>query len=133
MGTNTTNLPVLPPTHAPASMASAAPHPDAELLAAVARFRELNKLHGEICNSTDDEDAWTSLWDVHHDECERLIVAMAQARATTLDGIIARGLALAEWFPERLNPAWAPDWDGAQLAALLRDLVALAGPEPAAG
>lgn len=112
---------------APASVASAAPHPDAELLAAVARFRELNKLHGQICNSTDDEDAWTSLWDVHHDECERLIEAMAQARATTLDGIIARGLALAEWYPARLNPPQEPDWDEAQLGALLRDLVALAG------
>jgi hypothetical protein len=115
---------------APASVASAAPHPDAELLAAVARFRALNRLHSDICK-LEDEDALARFDEEHDDEQERLIDAMVEARATTTAGIIARGLALAEWYPERLNPARSPDWDGAQLAALLRDLVALAGPEPA--
>jgi hypothetical protein len=115
---------------APASVASSAPHPDAELLAAVARFRELNRQHAEICNA-EDEAALADFDTAHDEEREALIDTLVKARATTLDGIIARGVCLAEWFPERLNPAWAPDWDGAQLMALLRDLLALAGPREA--
>jgi len=117
---------------APASAASATPHPDAELLAACARFRALNAEIAAIYAAGytaefPDDDAREEFRDEREPAFLEALDAIVACRATTLEGVIARGLALAEFTPEKVEPDFeTPYWDELQLHALLRDLVRLA-------
>ena len=115
---------------APASAAGTAPHSDAALLAAVARFCAYNARHVALFTTIEDEDERDDAYEEFREDMEAALVTMCDLPATTLAGIAARGLAIAEFYPERLNPEWACDWDGAQIMALLRDLVGMAGDPP---
>ncbi len=112
------------------SRAANTPHPDAELLAACARFRALNARHAAIyTDPVLDDDAKDAAWDALRQQQEENLVALHQARATTLEGIVARGQALTAFVPEKVEPEFDPAgmyWDDAMLNALLRDLMALA-------
>jgi hypothetical protein len=119
---------------APASAASPAPHPDAELLAAVERFRALTAQHAAIFRDAAteaDDDARNAAVEAMHGEWEAALDALCAAPpAQTLAGVAARAVALVEFAPEKLRDDHG-FWDEGQLAALLRDLVALAGQKPA--
>lgn len=116
----------LAPAAALVTPATAAPHPDAKLLAACARFRAFNARHIALFTTIPDEDERDAAYDEFHDEMAESVDAMCALPAVTLDGVVARGLALAEYYPEQLNPDWVGGcWDSRQLAALLRDLVAI--------
>ncbi|MCC6718233.1 MAG: hypothetical protein IT555_10140 [Acetobacteraceae bacterium] len=116
----------------PAGAAVAAPHPDAELLAAVARFRATHDAQAAIYNDPDetiDDDARDAAWNVHEPEHHAALDALCAARATTLEGIVARGVMLAEYAPDWLDPEWSGEYvDDRQLMSLLRDLVAMGEP-----
>jgi hypothetical protein len=121
---------------APASTASATPHPDAELLAACARFRALNAEVAAVYSAGytaefPDDDAREEFRDAREPAFLEALDAIVACRATTLEGVIARGLALAEFTPEKVADDFeTPYWDELQLHALLRDLVAMAQATP---
>ena len=110
----------------------AAPHPDAELLAACARFRALTAEHAAFFTDIPDEEERDDAIDAMHDDWEAALDPMCEAPpATTLAGVVARAMALAESTPEKLVVECGY-WDERQLAALLRDLVAMAEARPPA-
>jgi hypothetical protein len=120
----------LAPAAALAPCAIAA-HPDAELLAACDRFRALNRLHADIhADGALSDDEHDAAWEPHEPDLEHALAAVCAARATTLEGIVARGLALAEYAPDRVEVRHGYH-DERLLAALLRDALAIAGTAPA--
>lgn len=114
------------------AMAVGAAHPDAELLEACARFRALNDRHAAIYNAEygpefPDDDSKDAAWSIHRPQQSAALDALCAARATTLEGVVARGLTLAEYAPDLMDPDERSDYvDDRQIMALLRDLVALA-------
>jgi hypothetical protein len=96
------------------------------LLAACERFRELNARNTAIFHtpglSDNEKDAAV---DALEPEWELALEALCAARATTLKGIVARGVALAEYMPEKASSDFTGCWDEMQVNALLRDLVAM--------
>ncbi len=115
------------PALAVAAPASAAPHPDAELLAAAARFRALTATHAGFFETIEDDDERDEAIALMHADWEEALDALCDAPpARTLAGVVARAVALVEYDREMLKDRHGY-WDGAQLAPLLRDLVALGG------
>jgi hypothetical protein len=114
--------------------ASAALHPDAELLAACARFADLVQRMAAAYRY--DSDAW-------NDEAERAADALeAELRphiemeldrlttlhATTLDGLRVRAATLCVYAPDFVTQKLTEgDFIDRQAAALLRDVLAIAG------
>ncbi len=106
--------------------ASAALHPDAELLAAAARFRALTATHSGFFETIEDDDERDAAIALMHADWEEALDALCDAPpAQTLAGVAARAVALVEFAPDKLKDRHGC-WGDGQIAALLRDLLALA-------
>lgn len=110
--------------------ASAAAHPDAELLAACDRYCAAHAAYAARLEAAgDDDDAWDAAGEASWPELDAAAEAMNAFRATTLAGLTARAITLAECSPALLRGDL--DTEEQQIADLLRDLLAIAGTAPA--
>jgi hypothetical protein len=109
------------------ALAAAAPHPDAELIAACARLRANWRHLGELLEAAGDDDAaWEAASERTTPEWDAAMAIVLSTRATTLAGIFARAATLAETAPLYFDERWLDEGDDEmQRFVLLRDLVAL--------
>jgi hypothetical protein len=117
---------------APAALA-AAPHPDAELLAAIARFDALE--HGierlliAGCESLEAEEAADEAVKPLRDEQDELLRIICGLPTRTSDGLRARAASLVLWDIPTRDRVAAPDnpddyWNDRMMAAILRGVLA---------
>lgn len=105
------------------------PHPDAAVLAACARMIAVWRKLGVLLEAAgEDDDKWDAAAELVKPEFDAATADLLAARATTLEGIFARALALAETAPDAVNLDMCEGDDQLQLFALLRDVVALSKP-----
>lgn len=118
-------------TTAPNPAATAATdHPDAELLGMCEQFNNLERLSAEAfaLEGRIDDFGLERITTAINQEQEPIIERIVTCRAATVAGMVARARIVAGW---RGADATAADekgtWEDRMLAALLRDLLAMAG------